>query len=224
MVLPSWPFMVEREFESTYAERSSWSPAAALCPVREVKKQATEVRAGEVLDYEGRLFQVVKKEHTQGSGRQLGNVQFQLRDVKQGTKRQDRKRSYDTVEVAQMEHRSLQYLYSEDDKLFFMDPDSFQQETLAANSFGEQGRFLQEGMMVEVSYFKGEAITGEVPNQIEVTVEEAGVYTRGNTAGSDYQPVQISGGATVQAPPYVAAGQKIIISTADGSFVRRSER
>ena len=47
---------------------------------------------------------------------------------------------------------------------------------------------------------------------------------RGNTASADYQPVQISGGATVQAPPYVEAGQKIIVNTTDGSFVRRSER
>ena len=65
---------------------------------------------------------------------------------------------------------------------------------------------------------------GELPTQIEATVEEAGTYTRGNTAGSDYKSVRISGGITVQAPPYVEAGQKIIINTTNGSFVRRSER
>lgn len=55
------------------------------------------------------------------------------------------------------DHNGCKYV---DDKLHFMDPDSFQQEILAANNFGGQGRYLQEGMMVEVSYFKGEAITG----------------------------------------------------------------
>ena len=65
---------------------------------------------------------------------------------------------------------------------------------------------------------------GELPTHVEVTVEQGESYARGNTTGADYRPVQISGGATVQAPPYLEAGQKIVINTTDGSFVRRSER
>ncbi|KAL3159554.1 hypothetical protein ABBQ38_009970 [Trebouxia sp. C0009 RCD-2024] len=128
--------------------------------LREVKQQATEVRPGQVIEVKGKLMQIQKYQHTQGSGRQLGNVQLELRDIKSGSKHQQRCRSYDSLEVVRLEDKTFTYLYSEGTQLHFLHPHTYEQETVDMQLFGDQHQYFVEDLEATLSFHDGEVVAG----------------------------------------------------------------
>ncbi|BDA42194.1 Elongation factor P [Coccomyxa sp. Obi] len=190
---------------------------------RGVKKKANEVRSGNLIELEGRLYQVTKHQHTHGHGRQLGNVQLELRDIQSRTKLQERRRPSDLLEVVRLNGRAFQFLYKDEEGLLqLMDPQSFEQIAVSPELFGDAAAFLAPGASLSINYTDdGQPISGELPATVELKVVEADPYARGDSATSSYKQCRLEGGARIGVPPFVQVGDTVVVDTAEGTFVKR---
>ncbi|KAL0052541.1 hypothetical protein WJX82_003609 [Trebouxia sp. C0006] len=198
---------------------------------REVKQQATEIRSGQIIDLKGRLMQIQKYQHTQGSGRQLGNVQansdlmirLELRDLKSGSKHQQRCRSYDTVDVVRLDDRTYKYLYTEGSQLHFMHPDTYEQETVDKELFGDMYDYFIEDMEAFLSFHEGEVVAGSLPQQVLLNVVSTDTVAKGNEKSPQYKPAVVGSGRKIMVPPFITTGEQILVDTREGTFVKRAK-
>jgi len=181
-----------------------------------------QVRAGNMLEVEGKLMHVIKAAHTQGSGRQLGNVQLELRDAISRSKHPLRLRPGDPVTVVHLEDKKFQFLYHEGENMHLMDPRSFEQVAIDRHVLGEQATaYLCEGGEVLLSFHEGIAVSATLPAAVTLKVMEAAPHVKGETAAPQYKPAVLETGATVSVPPFVNSGDSITVDTATGNFVKR---
>eukprot|EP00898_Chlorokybus_atmophyticus_P004372 jgi/Chlat1/4936/Chrsp31S04855 len=180
----------------------------------------TAVKAGNVIERKGRLFEVVSAHHAQ-QGRGSANVQVELRDVLDGSKFTERLRPSESVERIRLEEQQRTYLYHEGDAVHVMHPDTFEQVALPRSMFGEAAAFLQEGMPVTVSIHDEDVVQASVPPQVTCTVRETDPYAKGQTAKPSYKPAVLTNGLTVQVPAFIGVGDQVVIDTRDQSFARR---
>ncbi|KAL4429613.1 hypothetical protein ABPG77_008662 [Micractinium sp. CCAP 211/92] len=192
---------------------------------RGVKKQANELRVGNVIEHQGKLLQVVSLQN-RAMGRQLGNVNFELRDIVTKSKHPAKFRPYDMVEHVRLEGRKYQCLYTEGSQVHCMDPDTFEQLTVDRELFGEAADFLKEGLDVTLNFHvttsSDAPVTGEVPQHVTLAVVEAAPTMKGETAAPSYKRAVVEGGVEIQVPPFVQAGDMVVVETAERSFVRRA--
>ena len=149
--------------------------------------------------------------------------QVELKNVVTGTKLNERFRADESVEEVYLEKKDFQFLYASGDTLTFMDTDTYDQIELNADFVGDQVRFLQDGMKVLVQTYEDKPIGIKLPQQVTLEVVEADPVLRGGTAAPSYKSAVLENGLKIQVPPFINAGTKIVVSTEDGSYVRRTE-
>jgi len=186
------------------------------------KVAGNEVRPGMVIEHNGQLWSVVKTQSVK-PGKGGAYNQVELKNIVNGSKLNERFRSAEMVEEAQLERRDFQFLYANDDMLTFMDTRTYDQIELAADFVGDRARFLQDGMKVMVQMHEGRPIGISLPQQVVLEVVEADPVTKGQTAASSYKSATLENGLRTQVPPFIEAGTKVIVSTDDGSYVKRAE-
>lgn len=188
-----------------------------------MKISANSIRSGNILVHEGALWIVSKTpEHTK-PGKGGAYVQVEMKNIKTGTKLNQRFSSTDYIEKAFLEQKDYQYLYPEDDKLVFMDNETFEQIYLDKEIIGDRLPFLQDGMLVKVEFHGEEPLNVELPMNIISTIVETEPVIRGSTVTSTYKPAILENGVRVMVPPYIENGQKIVVRTEDSSFVERAK-
>ncbi len=186
------------------------------------KITGNEIRPGTLIDYEGGLWIAVKTAKVK-PGKGGAYNQVELKNVTQGTKLNQRFRSDETVDEIHLEKKDFQFLYAAGDMLTFMDMETYDQIELAAEFVGDQAQFLQDGMKTLVQMHDGKAIGIALPVQVTLTVAEADPVMRGGTAAPSYKSAVLENGMKIQVPPFIGAGERIIVATEDGSYVRRAE-
>lgn len=186
------------------------------------KVAGNEVRPGMVIELNGQLWSVVKTQSVK-PGKGGAYNQVELKNVVTGGKLNERFRSAETVDEVQLERRDFQYLFANADMLTFMDMQSYDQIEIPEDFVGDRVRFLQEGMKVIVQLHEGKPIGIALPQQVILEITEADPVTKGQTASSSYKSATLENGMRVQVPPYIEKGTRVIISTDDGSFVKRAE-
>jgi len=186
------------------------------------KVAGNEVRPGMIIELNGQLWSVVKTQSVK-PGKGGAYNQVELKNVVNGGKLNERFRSAETVDEVQLERRDFQYLYANDDMLTFMDMQSYDQIEIAADFVGDRTQFLQDGMKVVVQLHEGKPLGVSLPQQVVLEVVEADPVTRGQTAASSYKSAILENGMRVQVPPFIEKGVKVIVSTDDGSYVKRAE-
>jgi elongation factor P len=149
--------------------------------------------------------------------------QVELKDIINGTKLNQRFRSDETVDEIFLDKKDFQFLYAAGDMLTFMDMESYEQIELSAEFVGDQARFLQDGMKTLVQMHEGRPIGIKLPVQVVLTVAEADPVLKGGTAAPSYKSAVLENGLKIQVPPFIAPGEKIIVATEDGSYVRRAD-
>ncbi|KAL0036587.1 hypothetical protein WJX79_001714 [Trebouxia sp. C0005] len=164
---------------------------------REVKQQATEIRSGQIIDLKGRLMQIQKYQHTQGSGRQLGNVQLELRDLRSGSKHQQRCRSYDTVDVVRLDDRTYKYLYTEGSQRILCTQTHTNKRVLTRSC--------------------------ALPKQVLLSVISTDTVAKGDEKSPQYKPAVVGSGRKMMVPPFIATGERILVDTREGTFVKRAK-
>ncbi len=187
-----------------------------------VKIIASSVRKGNVLDLEGRLAVVMSAENIH-PGKGTPVTHLELRRISDGVKLVERYRTTDQVERAYLDEQDFNYLYEDDMGFNFMQPVTFDQITVPKDVLGDSGVWLQEGMTCLVSLHDGNPIAVELPQRVTFQIVEADPVVKGQTASSSFKPAKLSNGARVMVPPHIAAGPRVVVMTADGSYVERAK-
>ncbi|HVJ43707.1 MAG TPA: elongation factor P, partial [Dongiaceae bacterium] len=177
---------------------------------------------GNIIEHQGRLWRAVKTQHTQ-PGKGGAYLQVELKDIRDGTKMNERFRSSETVERVRLDEHEYQFLFSSGDDYTFMDVESFEQLTVNGDLIGEPAVFLQEGMMVTVESYEGSPISVSLPETVTMQLIEADPVVKGQTAASSYKPAKLENGVRVLVPPHVENGTRIVVNTADGTYVERAK-
>lgn len=187
-----------------------------------MKDSAINLRSGNVIDHEGKLYVVVKNEINQ-PGKGASVAQVELRDIRSGSKTNVRFRTQEMVERVRLEQTDHQFLYTDDEGCHFMNQENYEQICISKDVIGAPAAYLQEGMIVEIETFEGEPLGAKLPDTAVFEIVEADPVIKGQTATTSYKPAVLSNGEKVQVPPHVEAGSRIVIKTEDGSYVERAK-
>ena len=122
-----------------------------------------------------------------------------------------------------LDQKEFQYLYAEGDMYTFMDQETYEQATLPADMIGEPAVFLQDGMIVTIESYEGDPISVTLPETVVMAVTEADPVVKGQTATSSYKPAIVDNGVKVMVPPHIETGTRIVINTADSTYVERAK-
>ena len=187
------------------------------------KINGNQIKPGNVLQHDGGLWVAVKAEHVK-PGKGGAFAQVELKNLIDGRKLNERFRSDDKVERVTLEQKDYTYLYEQGDSLVFMDQATYEQIELQKDWVGEdQVRFLQDGMSVTVESFEERPIGISLPEHVVLEVVETEPTVKGQTASSSYKPAKASNGMRVMIPPFMSAGERILVSTETGEYVRRAD-
>ena len=186
------------------------------------KITGNEISPGTLINYDGGLWIAVKTVKVK-PGKGGAYNQVELKNVTSGTKLNQRVRSDEAVDEAYLDKKDFQFLFASGDMLTFMDMESYEQIELATDFVGDQAQFLQDGMKTLVQLYDGRPIGIKLPVQVTLTVTEADPVMRGGTAAPSYKSAVLENGMKIQVPPFVGAGEKVIVATEDGSYVRRAD-
>ncbi len=181
-----------------------------------------EIRPGNVIEHKGKLWIAVKTEHVK-PGKGGAFMQVELKEIRSGTKLNERFRASESVERVRMDEREFQFLYQEGENYTFMDQENFEQVTVNGGLIGESAVFLQEGMIVIVSSTDGEIIGVRLPDTVAMKIIEADPVVKGQTAASSYKPATLENGVRIMVPPHIESETKVVVNTADSTYVERAK-
>ena len=187
------------------------------------KINGNSIKPGMVLQHNGGLWVVTKASHVKpGKGGAFANVE--AKNLETGNKLNERFRSEDKVERVTLEQKDFSYLYEQGDALVFMDDATYEQIELQKDWVGEDSiPYLQDGMKVVIEMHEDRPIGLSLPEQVTLTVAETEPTVKGQTASSSYKPAIADNGVRIMIPPYMGPGERIIVDTSTGEYVRRAE-
>ncbi len=187
-----------------------------------MKISGNDIRPGQLLEHKGRLWMVAKIQHTQ-PGKGGAYMQVEMKDVRSGTKLNERFRSSETVERIRLDEKDYQYLFEENDQVTLMDQVTFEQLSVPKSLIGEPAVFLQENMNVTVSFYDGDIIQVHLPTHVTMVIREAEAVVKGQTASSSFKPAILENGVRVMVPPHIDSGTKIVVDTQERTYVERAK-
>ncbi len=187
-----------------------------------MKVIASSVRKGNILEIDGNLYAVLSAESF-FPGKGTPTTQIDMRRLSDGVKTTQRYKTTEQVERAFVEDREHTYLYQDGDDFIFMNPETYDQIHVPKDVVGDQAAYLQEGMACMLSVYEGQAVAIDLPQKVVLEVVETEPTVKGQTASSSYKPAKLSNGVRTMVPPHVTAGTRVVIMTADGSYVERAK-
>tara|TARA_B110000444_G_scaffold106581_1_gene100820 strand:+ start:52 stop:612 length:561 start_codon:yes stop_codon:yes gene_type:complete len=185
-----------------------------------MKINAGEIRVGMLLEFKNDLWQVLKTQHVK-PGKGGAFAQVEMKSVNRNTKLNERFRSSETVEKASLEETNFNFLYADDRNYFFMNPKSFEQIEINKDILGDKGKLLTENLGVSVSFYNEAPISVDLPNQVSCKIETTDVALKGQTVSSSYKPAILDNGLSIQVPPFIEAGDEIIIDTRNLEYIKK---
>jgi len=182
---------------------------------------ATQIKVGHVILYNNEPCRVVKTLHiTPGNWR--GMVQMKMVSLRSGKGYENRFRSEDNVDLADMEEHNLKYLYRQGDEYHFMSSESYEMIMLDKETLGDIAYYILEESEVKALYFEGKPVSIEVPNFVVLTITETEPSLKGATVSSSPKPAITETGLAIRVPQFIDVGEKVKIDTRDGTFVERA--
>ena len=186
------------------------------------KINGNEIRPGMVIEYQDTLWVAVKTMAVK-PGKGPAYNQVELKNLIDGRKLNNRFGSDERVERARLEQKDFQFLYKQGEALVFMDNENYEQLELQEEFVGERAAFLQDGMTVTLEMHDERPIGIKLPDQVVLTVIEADPVVKGQTAASSYKPAKMDNGLRVMVPPFITAGEKVIVDTNEVTYIRRAD-
>ena len=187
-----------------------------------MKINGNAIRPGNIIEHKGRLMRAVKLQQVK-PGKGGAFAQIELKDIRDGTKMNERFRADESVERVRLDQVDYQFLFADGDILTFMHLETFEQIELNADLVGEPLPFLQENMEVTIELYEEEPISISLPESVVLEVTEADAVEKGQTASSSYKPAMLENGVKVMVPPHIEAGTKIVVNTAEGTYMERAK-
>ena len=187
-----------------------------------MKINGNEIRPGNVIQHQNSLWVAVKINAVK-PGKGPAYNQVELKNLLNGSKLNERFRASETVERVRLEQKDHTYLYEEGDMLVFMDGETYEQINIPKDMIGERVAFLQDGMQVIVESHEGKAIGVQMPEHVTLEITETEPTVKGQTASSSYKPSIVDNGLRIMVPPYMSAGEKIVVNTQTLEYVKRAD-
>lgn len=187
-----------------------------------MKISGNAIRPGNIINHKNRLWVAVKTQHTQ-PGKGGAYLQVELKDIRDGTKLNERFRSSESVERVRLDEKEYQFLYEENDSIALMDTENFEQIQVPRSLLGDSAAFLKDGMVLTVVSHEGEIVGAELPETVTMSITEAEPVVKGQTASSSYKPAMLENGVRIMVPPHIGPGTRVVVNTADGTYVERAK-
>ena len=185
-----------------------------------MKITAIEIKPGMIIEHKNDYWNVLKTQHVKpGKGGAFNQVE--LKSVVKGTKLNERFRSSETVEKAELDEKKFNFLYTDGDKCHFMDNQTFEQVEISKNIAGEKYKLLKENLEVTISFMDEKPISINLPINIECVIESTDAAIKNQTASSSYKPAILDCGIKIDVPPFIESGEKIILDTRTLEYVKR---
>ena len=185
------------------------------------KINGNEIRRGNIIEHNGGLWVAVKTDHVK-PGKGGAFAQVELKNIRNGSKLNERFRSADKVERVRLEQKDQQFLYENDGMLVFMDAESYEQIELPADILGDARPFLQDGMTVQIEYYESEALNASLPEKVTCTVAETEPAIKGQTAANSFKPAVLDNGVRIMIPPFVEQDTAVVVNTETLEYVERA--
>ena len=185
------------------------------------KINGNEIRPGNVLEHNDGLWAAVKVDHVK-PGKGGAFAQVELKNLRTGSKLNERFRSADKVERVRLEQKDQQFLYENDGMLVFMDTETYEQIELPADILGERRPFLQDGMTVHIEYYEMEALNATLPQKVTCKIVETEPVVKGQTAANSFKPAVLDNGVRVMVPPFIGQDEDIVVNTETMEYSERA--
>jgi elongation factor P len=182
---------------------------------------ATQLRPGMVIKFNNELYSVFSMTH-RTPGNLRGFVQARMRSLRTGTMTEHRFSSEDKVEKALLEEQEMEYLYDDGEYYYFMNTENYEQMHFTKDILGDGVLYLTPQLRVNVEFYEGKPISVELPPSVEMTVVETEPGLKGATVSNVTKPAKMETGLVVQVPPFINQGERIRISTAEGTYQERA--
>jgi len=167
------------------------------------------------------LFRVLELQHVT-PGNLRGFVRVKFRNIRSGSLSDQKLRSEDTIERATLDEREMQYLYRDGDSFHFMDTTSYEQLHIQEEVLGDSVNYLIPDALIKVEFYGSEPVGIELPQTVDLTVEDTAPGIKGATASAQVKPARLETGLVVQVPPFVNTGDKVRVNTETGEYLSRA--
>ena len=185
--------------------------------------RASEMRKGQTVKIDGRLYAIVDYQHVKlGKGGAV--YQTKLKSLVDGTIQNIRLRSEETVEEAFLDKGTYEYLYSSGSEHVLMDIKTYDQISLDDDAFGDGPKFLKANARLQVSMYQGRPVIVELPNTVDLEVTDTPPEIKGATATNQTKPATLETGFVVSVPPFIKVGDIVRVDTRTGEYVTRASK
>ena len=189
-----------------------------------MKIDGNQIKVGNILEINSKLWRVTKTQHTQ-PGKGGAYLQVEMKELKEGTKMNERFRSSENVERAILNEKKYQFLYRSDDQFVFMNNTSFEQIEVGFDIISlEQAIYLVENDIITINLYENQPVSIELPYNVTLKVIETESVVKRQTAVSSYKPAVLERNIKTLVPPFIDVGDKIVINTTDSSYVEKAKK
>ena len=187
-----------------------------------MKVNGNAIKPGNVIKHKNGLWVATKTNHVK-PGKGGAFAQIELKNLKDGTKLNERFRSSENVEKVILEEILHVFLYKENDDLIFMNKETFEQIIVDINMIGEQSAFLQDGMNVLVNIYNDQPVSVIMPDSCIDEIVEADAVIKGQTVSSSFKPAILKNGVKVMVPGHIEVGTKIVVRPSDCAYIEKAK-
>lgn len=184
--------------------------------------QPTDLKKGTVIQIDGKPYRVIEYgQKVMGRGGSIVNVK--IKNLIDGSVLPKTYKGADKIEPAEVNNQEVQYLYNDGTNYFFMDPASFEQFELSADTVDSAAQYLKEGDTLNLQLFDGKIINVELPNSLFLEVTYTEDVVKGDTTSSVLKDATLETGIVVKVPAFIKTGDIIKVDTRDGSYIERQK-
>ncbi|MFH1186976.1 MAG: elongation factor P [Candidatus Levyibacteriota bacterium] len=180
----------------------------------------TDLRAGTVFEDKGSIFQVLSYEHVK-MGRGSANIKLKVKNVRTGATTEKNFISGARVKPVYVLKRDAQYLYKDNDFVYFMNPKTFEQINMRLD-LAEGYIFLKEGENFSISFLEDEPLSLNLPSKMEFIISETGPSFKGNSATNVFKDAILENGLKTKVPPFIKIGDRVRIDTRTGEYTEKA--
>jgi elongation factor P len=180
-----------------------------------------ELKKGLTIIYDGGLMRIADFQHVK-QGRGSAYVRLTLRNVRTGATVNTTVQAGEKFPVAQLEKKTVQFLYREDDSFYFMDTATYEQPVVGAEIVGEAASYLKENEEIDLLTYEGEVLDIALPPSVVLRVAQTDPGYKGDTASGGGKPAIMETGLRVIVPLFVSQGDELRIDTRSGTYIERA--
>ena len=184
--------------------------------------QPTDLKKGTLIQLDGQPYRVIEYgQKVLGRGGSIVNVK--LKNVINGSVIPKTYKGADKIEPAEVSNRRAQYLYADGDEYHFMDPETFEQFQIDAETMGNAPQYLKEGDVVDLQFFDSRVINVELPKNLFLEVTYAEDVVKGDTTSSVLKDATLETGLQIKVPAFIKVGDVVSVDTATGEYRERKK-